>query len=127
MSPQRPAPHGITVRHACSPGTAMRPGWHGSLGRIGSQPYSPSCAKPSAQPSGGTPGRKQLPSGRSSATGSAHTTGGGSGVGAGVVSFGVLQPTRAALMRAARITGAEMAPRANTNVQDTPKRARTYG
>src|SRR5262245_5186015 len=69
ISPQRPAAHGATSRHWRSPGTAMKPGAHGSEGSTASQPRSPSCTKPSPQPSGGTPAGMQLPSSRNHSPG----------------------------------------------------------
>src|SRR5262245_23002258 len=81
MSPHFPDAQGATSRHVVSPGTAMSPGAQGVSGRMGSQPRSPSCTKPSPQPSGGTPARMQVPSSRSHSPGE-HGMSGGSPAGA---------------------------------------------
>src|SRR5262245_26744504 len=76
MSPHVPEPHGATSRHTVSPVAAMSPGAHGSFGKMGSQPRSPSCTKPAPQPSGGTPAGMHTPSSRNHSPGGQGMSGG---------------------------------------------------
>src|SRR5262245_57748827 len=80
MSPHVPDAQGAISRHTFSPGTAMNPGGHGASGKMGSQPRSPSCTKPTPQASGGTPAGMHMPSSRSHSPGG-HGMSGGSPAG----------------------------------------------
>src|SRR5262245_20797516 len=79
MSPHVPGAQGAISRHTVSPGTAMSPGGHGASGKMRSQPRSPSCTKPSPQPSGGTPAGMHTPSSRSHSAGGHGMSGGSPG------------------------------------------------
>src|SRR5262245_28106840 len=61
ISPQLPAPHGITGWHAGSPGKASCPRVHDS-GKDARHPMAPSASKPALHSSGGTPAGWHVPS-----------------------------------------------------------------